>query len=183
MAGVDRQMMAPFKEVAPAIWRLIADDFEAIGKERPLKQEDGATGAHFGEAKVLAALAGNAASEMRNVCCNLTWAKPFDICMGDFTYGKVIKFAKAYFWKDNDPCAPPVWPRNMNVPIAVFSMVEMPTKGVMQRYGLDLAVAAFWVALATANEKKLPPATTSAFHQLARTAVHVHVFTCSCSWT
>ena len=113
----------------------------------------------------------------------LTWTKPFEICLGDFTYGKVVKFAKAYFWKHDNPCAPPVWHRNMNIPITLFSMVEMPTKGVMQRYGLDLAVAAFWVALATAIEKKLPPAATSAFHQLARTDMHIHVFMCSCSWT
>ena len=87
----------------------------------------------------------------------------------------------AYFWKDDNPRAPPVWPWNLNIPIALFARAEMPTNVVMQRHGLDLAVAAFWVALATAIEKKLPPATTSAFHQLARTDLLVHVFMCSCS--
>ena len=47
----------------------------------------------------------------------------------------------------------------------------------------NFAVAAFWVALATAIKKKLPPATISAFHELARTDMHIHVFMCSCSWT
>ena len=85
--------------------------------------------------------------EIRNIVANICWTPPLEEAMqGDtLTFAQVVKFMKATFWdsQKNAPMAPDNWPRNLNIPIKVFSKTEWPTKGEMQRYGLDIVVASF----------------------------------------
>ena len=54
------------------IWKVVEGKFNALSKERPVRQEK-ATGYHYGE-KTYEVLA--AKKEVRNIACNLTWTDP-----------------------------------------------------------------------------------------------------------
>ena len=62
----------------------------------------------------------------------------------DMTIGQVEKFSRAIFFKDGKPKAPSAWPKNLNIPIAVYSKFDELKKGEMERIGCDLAIAAFF---------------------------------------
>ena len=67
-------MAETFAEAWPKkIWPIIQTQFNALLKERPAKQQDLATGIHFGT-KVLTAASEK--GECRNVCSSLAWTPP-----------------------------------------------------------------------------------------------------------
>ena len=143
---------ASIKDAWPdAVWKFISPIFSELQTQRPKKQEDGTVGGHYGGSKVCQVL--SSVGELRNITCNLTWIPPlqFSPTCSNVPIGLVKKFAsRMWMNSDGDIDCPSVWPRGHNIPVAVFSKVDEPKKGEMQRYGLDLTVLSFWWVLAAA---------------------------------
>jgi len=140
-----------FKDAWPdKVWKHIEAEFNTLKEKRPVSQETGAVGCHWGSTKVANAL--QTTGELRNVACNLTWTPPLEFAptMDQLSFDMVEKFAK----KTWHPDPPGIWPRGMNIPIACMCQTSAPEKLQMKRYGLDLVVCSFWLALAWAVEQK-----------------------------
>lgn len=95
--------------------------------------------------------------EARGVTCNIAWTPvlQFSKYGADITVQQVSKFMRTQFYKDGKPHAPLLWPRNLSIPIALFSNTDEPKKGRMTRIGLDLVVCAFYLAWADAKSQGL----------------------------
>ena len=53
--------------------------------------------------------------------------------------------------KGGTPCAPAVWPKDCNIPVALY-VIEKPKKTDVERFGKDGVVHAFWWAFAQATQ-------------------------------
>ena len=50
--------------------------------------------------------------------------------------------------------APVIWPKHLHIPIAVFSSSDHPKQGHFERYGSDLAIAAFYYAWSCCTDQQ-----------------------------
>ena len=95
-------------------------------------------------------------SECRNVTCCIGWTSPVKMSPlnEDLSFAMVAKFVDPN-WKSNGAWAiPTICPRNWAIPIACFSLVELPPRGDYPRVEADLAAVAVWKVLADLRKER-----------------------------
>ena len=73
----------------------------------------------------------------------------------DLSVAQVEKFMKVQFYKDDLPHAPVNWPKNLNIPIALYSFHDDPKRGELEHIGCDLVICAFYMAWCQAIKQDL----------------------------
>ena len=130
-------------------------EFKELTKKTPLTKAEGASGvichpwteAHTKEFTRCLTEHG----EYRNVVSNLCDTPPAMASVpGDSILVETLPDMAAFrFYKDGKPCAPTMWPKDSNIPVAVYRC-QMPQSGETERFGKDGVVHAFWWAFAQA---------------------------------
>ena len=132
------------------VWTIVLPDFQELSSEAILKSHEGRTGVTFNSGVL------STQKEQRGVAANLTMTPPGAVSLeGDHvSMERAEKAGRYYFWdKEKDMAwAPKQWPRNCNIPIALFTP-ELPEKMKFRRTGSDYIVMAFWWAFSEARAR------------------------------
>ncbi|CAE7734968.1 unnamed protein product [Symbiodinium sp. CCMP2592] len=139
---------------AADVWTHVSTEFETLKGKSPPGQTEGAIGQAFHVEKILSALKGSS-REIRNVAGNIAWVKPLNESIeGDsMSMEQIQRYAATVFMNaDGKVQAPRLWPTGVTIPVAMMQLEEMPAKG-WDRYGADVAVAAYWYAFAQAKKQ------------------------------
>ena len=153
------------------VWKWVELEFDELKKKMPLSKAEGACGvichpstdAHMKEFTRCLTEHG----EYRNVVSNLCDTPPAMTSVpGDSILVATLPDMAAFrFYKDGKPCAPTMWPKDSNIPVALYRC-EMPKSGEAERFGKDGVVHAFWWSFAQAVKAHkaavdaAPPTTT-----------------------
>jgi len=137
------------------VWKWVEPEFKELTKKAPLSKAEGACGvichpwteAHTKEFTRCLTEHG----EYRNVVSNVCDTPPAMTSVpGDSILVETLPDMAAFrFYKDGKPCAPTMWPKDSNIPVALYRC-EMPKSGEAERFGKDSVVHASWWAFAQA---------------------------------
>ena len=97
--------------------------------------------------------------EVRGVTCNAAFTEPGTVTIPDdvVTLAKMMKIAKFNFFDkaSQTHTAPPVWPRNCNIPVFVFGDGHpSSTNRPYPRAGMDAFIDGLWYAFSQAKLMK-----------------------------
>jgi hypothetical protein len=147
--GQHKKKMAgkSMKAAWPEIWTAVEKEHTKIKAMGTVKQTEGADGAVFCEKKIYAAIALSEEKTCKNIAGNVAWSIGGTECLEPISMLLVDKYVdQNYVDKDHGIIhAPGSWP-GPNIPICCPDNV-LPPAGTWERFGADLAHAAYWRAM------------------------------------
>ena len=174
-------MAAPEAEVesewSAHVWKWVKEEFDTLVKLPALSKAEGGVGVicDFDKESQMKEFTKNMEEykEFRgvvsNVCC--TPPEATSIPGDEIVMDMLPDMARFRFYKDGKPCAPTVWPKDSNIPVALYEIAK-PGKDNVERFAKDGVVHAFWWAFAqamqavTAERLKTPQSSAEVYKAL-----------------
>ena len=128
------------------VWSIVKPVYTALKKKRPNSMSAEAHKTQNLEINI----ALQKTKEARHASFNIAWLDPtrMSIPSDVVCLAKSKKSALYHFYEDGVPCAPAVWPRGQNIPVAVLHPdVDHES---LRHYGGDSVLCGFWYAFAQA---------------------------------
>jgi hypothetical protein len=159
------------------VWKWVKEEFDSLVKLPALSKAEGGVGVvcefdkeihmkeftkHMQEYKEYRGV-------VSNVCC--TPPEATSIPGDEIVMDMLGDMARFRFYKDGKPCAPTVWPKDSNIPVALYEIAK-PGKDNVERFAKDGVVQAFWWAFAQAMQAvnaerlKTPPSSEEVYKAL-----------------